>query len=400
MRYWLILCIYLLGNNAVVLGQELYKKPEGTQVRWSSFENIKAKKNAGGQENNQAKGHAFQDIDIGETITLMETNGTGIITRIWMTINKRDPKTLRSLKLEMYWDGEDKPAVSVPLGDFFGNGLSKLTPFESALFSNPEGRSFNCMVPMPFKTGARVILTNESTSKITLFYDISFLKKASLEEDVLYFHTYWNRDIETTLGEDYEILPKIDGSGRFLGVNIGINTHEQYKDSWWGEGEVKMYLDGDDNYPTLVGTGTEDYIGTAWGQGEYNHQYQGCLVADSNKGTFTFYRYHVPDPIYFEKNIKVTIQQIGGWQKEKLIEIVDQGANLIPISVAGEKGFVKLLEDFPNLKLSDPDFPEGWVNFYRQDDVSSTAYFYLDTPSSNLPELKSLKIRSQNVIRD
>jgi len=237
----------------------LYQFDATSTPRWSSFENRKAEKGKGGMENNGAKGHPSDGVEPGETEVLLDASGQGIINRIWITINDRSPEMLRSLKLEMFWDGSSKPAVSVPFGDFFGMGLGKTAPFHNALFANPEGRSFICYIPMPFKTGARIQVTNESDKRLShLFYDINFQKLASFASDNLYFHAFWNRDTATTLARDFELLPPVKGKGRFLGVNIGVNANPVYKDYWWGEGEVKMYLDGDKNFPTLVGTGTED----------------------------------------------------------------------------------------------------------------------------------------------
>ncbi|MDX1471577.1 MAG: glycoside hydrolase family 172 protein, partial [Flavobacteriaceae bacterium] len=369
---FLVFLFIAFGFNA----QELYNPPHGQTNKWYSFENINAEKGQGGKENKGAKGHPADRIVAGETVTLLETNESGVINRIWITINDRSPEMLRSLHLEMFWDGSDKPAVSAPLGDFFGIGLGRKVRFENALFSDPEGRSFNCFIPMPFKNGAKVTITNESDKDLgAIFFDINMLAKEH-PDDILYFHTYWNREVNSQLGKDFRILPTVQGKGRFLGTNIGIFTNEDYKDSWWGEGEVKIYLDGDSDYPSLVGTGTEDYIGTAWGQGTFDHQFQGCLIANNEKFEQAFYRYHIPDPIYFKNDIKVTIQQMGGWPSARVKELVSEGASLIPVTVSNDKGLQKLLEMQNPPTINDDNFPKGWTNFYRSDDVSATAYFY------------------------
>lgn len=385
--------IVLITSSASAGAQTLFENPEEQRTRWYSFENLKATKGAGAMENKGAKGHPADRVPAGETVILLETEGPGMINRIWLTINDRSPEMLRSLRLEMFWDGEKKPAVSVPLGDFFGIGLGRKVPFENALFSDPEGRSFNSIIPMPFKEGARITITNDSDNDLTaLFFDINMVRK-EFTEDMLYFHTYWNRELSTELGEDFEILPEVEGTGRFLGTNIGIFTNEDYSSSWWGEGEVKIFLDGDGESPTLVGTGTEDYIGTAWGQGTFNHQYQGALIADGEKFEQAFYRYHIPDPVYFHDDIRVSIQQMGGWPTQKVRDLVEKGAKLEPVTVSVDHRLVKLLEMDVPPSLKDEDFPKGWTNFWRSDDVSATAYFYLDRPSSKLPELQPLKIR-------
>ena len=382
------------------IGQELYDLPQPpVKTRWSSFENPDAAKGAGGKENQGAKGHAFDRVKSGETIDLLNIEGSGVVQRIWLTIDDRSPETLRALKIEMFWDGEEKPAVSVPLGDFFGIGLGQKAAFESELFSDPEGRSFNCFIPMPFRKSARISITNnrsESEKPVTIFYDVNLVQKEHQQEELLYFHAYWNRNLKTELKKDFVILPRIKGKGRFLGTNIGVNTGEEYGKTWWGEGEVKIYLDGDSEFPSLVGSGTEDYLGTAYGQGAYAHKYQGSPIANPEVGAFAFYRYHIPDPVYFYKDIKVTIQQIGGAPKKEVKQLIADGAELLPISIDG-KGFTKLLEMFDSPDLDDPDLPDGWTNFYRRDDVSATAYFYLNRPASDLQPLPSVNKRTENL---
>lgn len=387
--------VLLVSLSLPLQAQELYTRPEETVTRWTSFENPTGKKGAGGTENQGAKGHAFENVEAGETITLLDIDGAGIIQRIWLTIINRSPEMLRSMRIDMYWDGADKPAVSAPLGDFFGIGLGRRVAFESALFTDPEGKSFNSFIPMPFKKGARITVTNDSDTDLRMFfYDINLVKVEEHEEDILYFHTYWNRNLKTELEKDFEILPRIEGSGRFLGMNMGVLTNPAYRDSWWGEGEIKMYINDDGEYPTLVGTGTEDYIGTGWGQGTFDHDYQGSLIADPEKRMFAFYRYHIPDPVYFRNDIRVAIQQIGGAPTDTVRAFDKEGAPLIPISTDNDSGFVKVLEQSPVPDLHDSDFPMGWTNFYRRDDVSSTVYFYLDQPTSNLPPLAPVEKRT------
>lgn len=381
------------------LAQELYDIPDGKATRWASFENAKAEKGGGGKENKGAKGHPFERIPAGKSLDLLDIDGSGTIKRIWLTISDRSPEMLRALTIKMFWEGSDKPAVAVPLGDFFGLGLGQKTAFENKLFSDPEGRSFNCFVPMPFQKSARITITNESDKDLdAIFYDINLLKE-NHEGELFYFHAYWNREKNTTLGEAFKILPKINGKGRFIGTNMGIVTNKLYKDTWWGEGEVKIYIDGDSNFPSLVGSGTEDYVGTAYGQGTYNHMFQGSLLADKEEGAFAFYRYHIPDPVYFYGDIKVTIQQMGGAPRDVVRKLVENGADLIPVTIDHAPNFTKLFELENAPKLEDKDFPDGWTNFYRSDDVSATAYFYLNKPYSDLPPLQTVELRTANLIK-
>jgi hypothetical protein len=391
-----LICLFVLIANTT-FSQEWFKMPSGTETRWASFENPSAGKGKGGSENNRAKGHPNEMFAPGETKTLLNINGAGVIQRMWMTISDRSPQVLRAIKIEMYWDGAPSPAVSVPLGDFFGLALGRKVTFENALFSDPEGRSFTSYIPMPYRKGARVVLVNESNKTVNLFYDINFQQVKSHASDVLYFHAYWNRVEKTELAKDFVILPNVRGKGRYLGTNMGVITEPLYEKSWWGEGEVKIYMDGDIDLPTLNGTGTEDYIGTGWGQGQFVHQYQGCIVADEANGQWAFYRYHIPDPVYFSSACKVTIQVMGGDMTDNVRRYVANGASLIPVTVATEKELIKLFERTPVPKLSDADFPQGWTNFYRSDDVSATAYFYLNAAVNGLPAIQPVTERIKSL---
>jgi len=315
-------------------------------------------------------------LGAGESRTLAEVKAApGVVRRIWMTLNDRSPKMLRGLRLEMFWDGATTPAVSAPVGDFFGIGLGRVVPFESALFSSPEGRSFNASVPMPFRKGMRIVLTNDTdTVQPQVFYDVDYTLGDRLPVDALYFHAHFRRENPTTLQRDYEILPRVAGRGRYLGANLGVVVDgHRYGATWWGEGEVKIYLDGDRERPTLNGTGTEDYIGTGYGQGAYAHRFQGAPIADHEHQRFAFYRYHVNDPVYFRKDARVTIQQIGFlWSNDGTPE-----KPVTPPLYAAGSGRKELdLKHLPQANL-----------FERADDWSSCVYFYLDQPGGVLPAL-------------
>ncbi len=374
------------ASDATLSPDSLFVFPEGVQTRWASAENWKGEKGVAGQANAGRKGSPCFGLKAGESKVLAEVTGSsGTVRRIWITISERTPALLRGLRLSMYWDGADKPAVSAPLGDFFCHGLGRMATFQSALFSSPEGRSFNCYIPMPFRTGLKIEVHNESDVDLgALFYDVDYTLGDKHGDDVLYFHAYYRRENPTQLQHDYEFLPKVEGRGRFLGVNAGIIADtKRYVESWWGEGEVKVYLDGDSQFPTLCGTGTEDYIGTGWGQGQFANLYQGCHLADHDNLQFCFYRFHVPDPIYFSKDIRVTIQQLGCWSPETKPKMHALGN---PIYKGGP-GLEAL--DFSESGKTGP-----YGLFEREDDWSSCAYFYLDKPVNDLPPIDPVSKRT------
>jgi len=394
MKLLISLALVLLSTG--IHAQELYRVPEGARSSVSSFENLNGRKGEGGQSNKTAKGNAFERLPAGATKTLLDISGTGIVQRMWFTVRDRDAAMLRSMRLRIWWDGASKPAVDVPFGDFFTANLGRTVAFQSALFSSPEGRSYNCIIPMPFRRGAKITLTNESdVQQSMLYFDIDYVLLASLPDDAQYFHAYWTRQRSNPLKEDFEVLPTLKGKGRFLGMSVGVNADRRYGNTWFGEGEVKMYLDGDGRYPTINGTGTEDYIGTGWGLGPFSNLYQGCTVADDSTKQYDFYRWHVPDAIYFQKDIRVTLQEIGGGFFDDVLAIWKKGVPLEPISVDNgpDKPFSRLFESRQAPKMTDTDFPHGWVNFYRIDDYSAVSYFYFQLPSSNLPGLPPVSKR-------
>jgi hypothetical protein len=392
------------GPAAAEDRNDLYRFQPGQETRWASPENPTAAKGAGGLENRGAKGHAFETIRAGASHVLVDIKGPGTIDRMWMTIEDRSPEAIRGLRLEMFWDGARTPAVSVPLGDFFLHGAGEMLPMETALLASPEGRSFVSYIPMPFRTGARIVVTNESGKPVNLiFYDINYRALRRQPKDALYFHAWWSRDPAPPLGRDFRILPRIEGRGRFLGASVTLLTNPVYEKTWWGEGEVKIALDGDrSDAPTLVGTGTEDYIGTAWGQGPYINRFQGAPVATwEGDGRWTFYRFHIPDPVWFRRDVEVSLQLIGGARKAIVLGLQKKSAPLIPVTIdpGSRDNFQQLLTKDPPVPLSDPALPDGHTNFYRSDDIAAVAYFYLDRPEGVLPPIAAGAVRMQGIRR-
>ena len=230
-----------------------------------------------------------------------------------------------------------------------------------------------------------------------LFYDVNYSMFKRLPANSMYFHAYWHRDTNTSLGKDFQILPQITGKGRFLGCNVGVICNKSYKNSWFGEGEVKIFIDGDKEFPTLCGTGTEDYVGTGWGQNSFHNMTQGSPIGDSEKGLYSFYRYHTVDPVYFHKDCRVTIQQLGNTSRDNARKMLKDGLELEPVSVWDSEKLHKIYDGEVTNDLFSDSFIDGGVNYWRRDDVCATAYFYTDMTSSELPSIQDEEIRIYNL---
>lgn len=255
-----------------------------------------------------------------ETQKIAEIVGPGKITHIWMTAF---PDCYRELILRIYWDDEKEPSVEVPLGDFFCNGWCERKNVSSVPISvNPAG-GFNCYFPMPFYRQAKITVENLGTEKRIFFYQIDY-QLLELEEGAAYFHASFRRENPVGYLEPFTILSGVKGRGQYVGTYVEWQVNSN---NWWGEGEVKFYLDGDKEYPTICGTGTEDYFGGAWNfehpqgeYGEFSNLYHGFQVLKQNgiyqaNRRFGMYRFHIPDPVYFEEEIRVTMQALG-WRRD------------------------------------------------------------------------------------
>ena len=194
---------------------------------------------------------------------------------------------------------------------------------------------------------------------------------------------YWSG--WTVLRQDFEILPKVIGCGRYLGCNVNVHTDVCYKNTWWGEGEIKVFLDGDTEYPTLAGTGTDDYIMTAWGQGFFVNQEAGCLLyTNEENGAIktAFYRLHICDPVWFQEDCRVTLQQIGSSLPADMRRIYENGTIMEPIYACTGIDLVDSntkTYEFDEIDLYNPALTG--IGFEREDWYSSIAYFYLDRPA-------------------
>lgn len=311
-------------NNDYSTLKNLALQREGRRRRESSYDR-------GGGNND------FVRIDPGQTHTLADLRGCGCITHIWMTCNEllwgRTQGFLRQLTLRMYWDGERDPSVEVPLGDFFGLGHATTVNFASApLCMSPEdGRSFNCYFAMPFAEAARIEVANEYDKTIKLYFYVDYESYDTLSPRYLRFHAQWRRQNpcrgvdeqgmsnerflhsgRNTTGADNYVILEAEGRGHYVGCHLDIHNLRLTREwNWYGEGDDMIFIDGDVWPPTLHGTGTEDYFGTAWcpTQAACTPYHGIVLPGDRNwAGKISLYRYHIEDPVMFGRSIRVTIE--------------------------------------------------------------------------------------------
>jgi len=260
-------------------------------------------------------------LEPGSVTTLADVMGPGVIQHIWMTV---DTVAYRSCIVRMYWDGEETPSVEVPLGDLFANvhGL-RYNVTSLPVCVNPSG-GFNSYWPLPFASRARITVENQYWEPISgFFYQITYAL-TDVPAQAGRFHAQWRRSMTTREQPEHVILSGVEGQGHYVGTVLGWN---QFSNGWWGEGEVKFYLDGDTDYPSICGTGTEDYFGGAWGFGEtFSTAFLGYPLWQKAEGEVPrhgLYRWHVMDPIRFRTDLRVTIQALGWWPNHKYEPLTD-----------------------------------------------------------------------------
>ena len=301
------------------------------------------------------------DIPANSTVVLAKIEGPGALQHMWMSTL---PLWWRSLVLRFYWDGEESPSIEVPFGDFFCNGWGEHCNVNSLPIAvNPAG-GFNSYWEMPFRRSARITVENLADHKVEgLFYQISYAL-TEVADDSAYFHAQWRRSNPLPYGQDHTLLEDVNGQGQYVGAYMAWGSNNS---GWWGEGEIKFYIDGDDKFPTICGTGTEDYFGGAWGfehpkgqYAEYSTSFLGMPQVIKPDGLyrsqqrFGLYRWHVMDPIRFKEDLRVTIQALG-WRSSMLH-----------------------LKNRP---------VEEWRYLPLQDDISSTAFWYQSEPHVPFPTL-------------
>jgi len=337
-----------------------------------TFENPTGERGAGGRACGGRKGAPSRRIAAGETVTLADLPGPGTLRHIWMTFPPAPPEAMRAVWLEVFYDGADLPSISVPCLDFFGLPHGRPAAYSSFLTAMQEGRGFNAYFPMPFRHHVRVQLTNSAPRPTDLYYQIDYTLEPELPDEAGYLHAAFRRENPTTQKHDFAITDGLRGPGRFLGCTVGVRTIDP--GFWYGEGEVKIYREGDDEYPTICGTGLEDYVGSAWGMGPHHALYAGAPLEVRppdhafNPDFVGFYRWHLADPVMFERSLRVTIQQIG-----------------YTLFTAGQE------EEFETYSRTNPAAGRGWDRnprpgviargiAERVDDYCATAYVYCLQP--------------------
>lgn len=319
------------GFNGLNMNMGNLYRLSDAQTRSISPENFKGEKGKGGMalledRNMQNVANAARDlgqgwkvnpfirIKPGETFTLAEIDGSGAIQHIWMTPTGNWKFSI----IRIYWDDEKEPSVECPVGNFFAMGWNEYAPLNSLSICVNPGSAFNCYWVMPFRKKCRITMENVDEKQMTLFYQIDYTL-TKVPDDAAYFHSQYRRSNPNETS-DYTIVDNIQGKGQYVGVNIawGVNNN-----GWWGEGEIKFFIDGDGKFPTICGTGTEDYFCGSYNfdrEGQYKEfctPYAGLHQVIRPDGTyksqqrFGLYRWHILDPVRFEKDLKITIQDLG-----------------------------------------------------------------------------------------
>ena len=288
-------------------------------------------------------------IEAGATFELAHITESGAIEQIWMT----PTGAWRNSILRFYWDGQAQPSVECPVGDFFACGWGEYSPLSSLAVCVNPGSAFNCYWEMPFRKSCRITMENRDDSPMTLYYQINY-RLDDIPDSAAYFHAQFRRVNPLPYKEAYTILNGVQGQGNYVGTYMawGVNNA-----GWWGEGEIKFYLDGDEAFPTICGTGTEDYFCGSYNfENKQTQQYETfttpyaglsqVLKPDGvyrSQTRFGMYRWHITDPVRFEQDLRVTIQALG-WRKDR---------RYLPL----------------------------------QDDIASVAYWYQTLPTAAFPTL-------------
>ncbi|MBZ5516645.1 MAG: DUF2961 domain-containing protein [Acidobacteriia bacterium] len=373
---WVVLGLILSGTlllaqgqksdyNGLNLGMGNLSRLSRAKTRSVSPENFTGEKGKGGMATEGTGAKAARDLGQGwkispsvsiapkQVFTLADIQGPGAIQHLWLT----PTGTWRFSILRIYWDGEATPSVEAPVGDFFACGWGRYAQVSSlAVCVNPAS-AFNCYWEMPFRKSARITMENLGDEKMTLYYQIDYAL-TDVPAEAGYFHAQFRRTNPLPYKSDYTILDGVKGWGHYVGTYMAWGVHNT---GWWGEGEIKFFLDGDSKFPTICGTGTEDYFNGSYDfeagpkdarhYQEFTTPYSGLAQVIRPDGLydsqqrFGLYRWHIMDPIRFEQDLRVTIQDLG-WHSD---------GRYLP----------------------------------EQDDISSVAFWYQAEPHAPFPKLPS-----------
>jgi hypothetical protein len=344
---WLVLCLII---SLKTFSQEKYNgmdanlsnifRMSDAKSRSISPENLNGEKGKGGMAEKGTGETAARDLGKGwklspsvqikahTTFTIAEINGSGSIQHIWMT----PTGVWRNSIIRFYWDDEKMPSVEAPVGDFFGMGWNQYAPLRSLAVCVNPGSAFNCYWPMPFRKKCRITMENIDTEPMMLYYQVDYIL-TEVPSDAAYFHAQFRRVNPLPAKSVVVLLDAVQGRGQYVGTYLAWGVHNN---GWWGEGEIKFYIDDDGEYPTICGTGTEDYFCGSYdfdtrkknavgmeesNYTEFNSPYSGLAQVIRGDGhynvsqRFGLYRWHITDPIRFEKNLRVSIQALG-WRSE------------------------------------------------------------------------------------
>ena len=272
-------------------------------------------------------------IEPGEVFTLAEIEGPGSIQHIWMT----PTGNWRFYVIRFYWDDEKEPSVEVPVGDFFGMGWGEYAHLNSLAVCVNPGRAFNCYWQMPFHKKCRITMENIDVKPTRLYYQVDYVL-TEVPDDAAYFHAQFRRPLPDPNKEAYIILDGIKGKGHYIGTYLAWQVNNG---GWWGEGEIKFFMDGDREFPTICGTGAEDYFCGSYNFGvdgqytEFSTPYSGLHQVIRPDGTykantrFGLYIWHITDPIRFEEDLRITIQDLG-WRSEG--RYLKQGSDIASVA--------------------------------------------------------------------
>ncbi len=303
------------------------------KTRSISPENFTGAKGGGGQATEGTGARAARDlgrgwkispsvhIDAGQTFTLADITGPGAIQHIWMTPTGQ----WRFSILRIYWDGETTPSVECPVGDFFGAGWGNYGQISSLAVAVNPGSAFNCYWTMPFRKSCRITMTNIAPEAMTLYYQVTYAL-TDIPDDSAYFHAQFRRVNPLPAKSVVTIVDNVKGEGHYVGTHLAWGVRNN---GWWGEGEIKFFIDDDGEFPTICGTGTEDYFCGSYNfENRETHRYQEFTTPYSGLSSvvrpdgqyqsqerFDLYRWHIMDPIRFDRDLKVTIQALG-WKSD------------------------------------------------------------------------------------